>query len=69
MQQDPQAAAIPVILVTGHEEMLSQTSEELPPVLIKPFRPLQLLTKVKEQLESRGQGPGVRGQGPVNIDQ
>ena len=51
LRQDPQTAGIPVILATGHEETLSLTLQELPPILLKPFRPMQLLAMVAEQLQ------------------
>jgi PAS domain S-box-containing protein len=51
LQQQPQTAGIAVILVTGHEETLSQATEQLPPILLKPFKPKDLLTHVAEQLK------------------
>jgi signal transduction histidine kinase len=51
LQQHPQTAVIAVILVTGHEESLSQARDQLPPILLKPFRTKDLLTQVAEQLK------------------
>ena len=53
LQQNHETAAIPVIMVTGHEPVLTQTLRELPPLLVKPFRARDLLTKVAAQLEGR----------------
>jgi PAS domain S-box-containing protein len=50
LQQDLLTAAVPLILVTGHDTLPGQTTMELPPVLTKPFRALELLDLVKELL-------------------
>ena len=50
LQKDPQTIAIPQILVTGHEAALSQTTDEIPPTLTKPFRARDLVDKVAELL-------------------
>jgi PAS domain S-box-containing protein len=51
LQQHPQTAVIAVILVTGHEESLSQARDQLPPILLKPFRTKDLLAQMAEQLK------------------
>lgn len=53
LQDGPHLAAIPVILVTGHDPALTQGTRTLPPVLTKPFRAQQLLDQVGDLL------PGV----------
>jgi signal transduction histidine kinase len=50
LQRDPNLAAIPVILVTGHDPTLIHPGQPLPPVLNKPFRAQQLLDQVADQL-------------------
>jgi CheY-like chemotaxis protein len=50
LQQDPHLAGIPVIFVTGHDPTLIQTSQNLPPILSKPFRAQQLLDQIADQL-------------------
>ena len=51
LQSDPHLAAIPAILVTGHDPALTQTTRTLPPVLTKPFRAQQLLDLLADQLQ------------------
>ncbi len=48
--QDPKTKALPQILVTGHDAVLSQAASELPPTLTKPFRARDLVRKVGELL-------------------
>lgn len=50
LQTDPLTGAIPLILVTGHDTSPGQNIIELPPILTKPFRALELVAKVKELL-------------------
>lgn len=50
LQSDPHLAAIPAILVTGHDPALTQATGTLPAVLSKPFRAQQLLDLVADQL-------------------
>ncbi len=62
LQSDPHLAAIPAILVTGHDPALTQATWTPPPVLSKPFRAHQLLDLVADQL--RGINLlGTQGQG------
>jgi len=37
-------------MVTGHDPVLTQATQTLPPVLTKPFRAQQLLDQVADQL-------------------
>lgn len=46
LQQDPETAGIPVILVTGHDAVLTQPAQELPPIMSKPFRVQELVDRV-----------------------
>jgi PAS domain S-box-containing protein len=62
LNRDPQTRDIPVLMVTGHEPVLSPALDgiqELPPVLAKPFRVRELLDKVAGLLHgSRHGGKG-----------
>jgi CheY-like chemotaxis protein len=58
LQNNHETAGIPVIMVTGHDLVLSQTMRDPPPVLLKPFRARELLEKVAAQL---GGGQGGSG--------
>jgi PAS domain S-box-containing protein len=53
LQQDPKTVGIPVILVTGHDATLTQTPQELPPILTKPFRAQELVDRVAAGLAQR----------------
>jgi CheY-like chemotaxis protein len=53
LQKNKEAAGIPVIMVTGHEPVLTQSLREPPPVLVKPFRARELLDLVGRHLEWR----------------
>jgi CheY-like chemotaxis protein len=60
LRKDPKTAAIPLLLVTGHEPALSPDGEalgELPPTLTKPFRTRELLEKMAEQLAGLEKAP------------
>ena len=50
LQSNFETAGIPVIMVTGHEPVHTQTLREFPPLLLKPFRARELLEKVAAQL-------------------
>jgi signal transduction histidine kinase/CheY-like chemotaxis protein len=50
LKQDAQLSGIPVILVTGHDPTLTQTTLPLPPILSKPFRAQQLLDQISDRL-------------------
>lgn len=51
LKDNPCLAGIPVIMVTGHDPVLTQPAQPLPPILNKPFRAQQLLDQVAEQLK------------------
>jgi len=50
LKKKSRLADIPVVMVTGHDPVLTQATQTLPPVLTKPFRAQQLLDQVADQL-------------------
>jgi DNA-binding response OmpR family regulator len=59
LQNHHETAGIPVIMVTGHDPVLTQVLREPPPALLKPFRARELLEKVAALLQGGEAGSGI----------